>query len=187
LNVVSANSFMTLKRMKNLEGVPSCSNNIPGFLKWADTHALGAANVLILNVTSDSRAPVDVENLRVSIIRRSRMLRTTRINCAGGATGYIYSSINLDTDPPKVGYYCNNRRCPAPNVILQKGDSVELHIVAGGVKWLTHWRGQIDLLVSGRLITLNLGNYVSAPYLTTGGVTCDPSGSHWSCMPMPHL
>jgi hypothetical protein len=186
LNVVSSNSFMTLKAATNLKGVPTCSNNLTGFFKWADTHALPVTDILILNITSDSHALVEIEDLRVSIVTRSRPLRTTRIDCAGGAEDYLYSSIDLDRNPPKVVYYCNGRRCLAPNAILQKGGGMEFYIAAGSLKWLTHWHARIDLLVDGRLLTLDLGNYVSTPYLTTGGVDCYSGGNHWSCTRMPH-
>jgi hypothetical protein len=181
LTDLGADSYMSREPMVSLQGVPSCAADISGFRKWAEANAVGATNELVLNITSVTPVEVEIEDLQVAVVDRGPPFYTTRIDCAGGSISYMYSMVNLDTNPPSVKYYCNDQRCPVPNAILQEGQSLEFRISAGSRRGLTEWRGRIDLIVNGRFITLDLGTHVSAPLVRTGVVRCEPSGNQWSC------
>ena len=181
---IGSNSYMTKTPMTALAGVPSCAGNLVGFLRWAKVNAVGISNSIIVNITVSAKAVVGVEDLRISTVRRANPLRTTRIDCAGGQgddSNFIYAAVNLDDNPPTVHYICNNRACQVPNVTLGQGGNVQIHISAYSAKNLVLWQGRIDLLVNGRLITLDLGKYVTTPENYKGILGCEPHIGGWSC------
>lgn len=139
---------------------------------------------MVLNIASLGHAIVEVENLRVSLIKREPPLRTLEIDCAGGRgpSNYIYSTVLLDGNPPKVSYWCGNDPCPVPNVTVQPGGTAQFHILAYSYHWLTKWNARIDLIVNGRLVTIDLGDYVSTAIPGYGYFPgCEPSGNLWKC------
>jgi hypothetical protein len=187
LSDIGANSYMSRKPAVNLQNVPTCAESVPGFLKWARANAVGESNRLVLNIASLGHATVEIENLRVSVIKRELPLHTTQIDCGGGkGTGpsnYIYATALLDGNPPQVSYDCGANPCPVPNVTIQPGGNAQFYILAYGSKRLTEWAGAIDLIVNGRLVTINLGNYVSTPMPSYGSVPdCQPTNvNQWEC------
>jgi hypothetical protein len=187
LSDLGANSYMSRKPAVDLRGVPTCGKSVPGFLKWARTNAVGESNRLVLNIASLGHATVEIENLRVSVIERELPLHTTQIECGGGkGTGpsnYIYATALLDGNPPHVSYDCGANPCPVPNVTIQSGGNAQFYILAYGFKRLTEWAAAVDLIVDGRLVTINLGNYVSTPMPSYGSVPdCQPTNvDQWKC------
>lgn len=105
---------------------------------------------------------MEVEDLRVSVLKRQPTPRTTQIDCAsgegGGPSNYIYATVILDHNPPSVSYYCGSNPCPVPNVTIEPGGSAQIHINAYGNHSLTEWVARIDLIINGKLETLNLGS-----------------------------
>lgn len=162
LSSIGSDSYMTREPTDNLNGVPTCGGNLPGFMRWASSHAIPNADGLVLSVASRGRASVEVEDLRVSVLKRQPTPRTTQIDCAsgegGGPSNYIYATVILDHNPPSVSYYCGSNPCPVPNVTIEPGGSAQIHINAYGNHSLTEWVARIDLIINGKLETLNLGS-----------------------------
>jgi hypothetical protein len=184
LSDTGSNSYMSRKPATNLDGVPTCATNPSGFLNWARTNAVGGSNALVLNIASLGQAVVEVENLRISLIKREPPLRTLQIDCAGGRgpSNYIYSTVLLDENPPQVSYSCGNEPCPVPNITVQPRGTAQFHILAYSYHWLTEWNARIDLIVNGKLVTIDLGDYVSTPIPAYGYVPdCQPSDYQWKC------
>lgn len=187
LSDIGANSYMSRKPIVNLRDVPACTKSVPNFLKWTRANAIGESNRLVLNIASLGHATVEIENLRVSVIGRELPLHTTQIDCGGGAgtgpSNYVYATALLDGNPPHVSYDCGANPCPVPNVTIQPGGNAQFYILAYGSKWLTEWAAAIDLIVNGRLVTVNLGNYVSTPMPSYGSVPdCYPTNANqWKC------
>jgi len=183
LSDTGSNSYMSRKSTTKLDGVPNCSANLSGFLKWARVNAVGGSNALVLNIASLGHAIVEIENLRISLIKREPPLRTVQMDCAGGAgpSNYVYAIVLLDGNPPKVSYECGGDPCPVPNVTVQPGGNAQFHILAYGSRWLTEWNARLNLIVNGRLVTIDLGDYISTPTDFGGVPDCEPSGSRWAC------
>jgi hypothetical protein len=184
LSDTGSNSYMARKPAINLDGVPTCDTNLSGFLKWTQVNAVGGSNALVLNIASLGHAIVEIENLRISLIKREPPLHTLEIDCAGGAgpSNYVYATVLLDGNPPEVSYWCGNAPCPVPNVTVQPGGNAQFHILAYSYHWLTEWTARIDLIVNGRLDTIDLGNYISTPIPAYGSVAdCEPSDHQWKC------
>jgi hypothetical protein len=186
LTDIGSNTYMTRKPMLRLDNVPTCASNLVGFQKWAQVNAIEVANNLVLNVASNGRAVVEIENLRISIVRRAPKLRTLQIECAGGKEGptnYVYATVNLNGDLPKVAYYCEGNACPAPNVTIRPGGIAQFHISAYSSRALVEWRGRVDLIVNGRLVSIDLGKYISTPDIFSNVPECQSgSGEKWRCV-----
>jgi hypothetical protein len=187
LSDIGSNSYMSRKTAVNLRNVPTCGKSVPDFLKWTRANAVGESNRLVLNIASLGHATVEIENLRISVIKRELPLHTTQIDCGGGKdtgpSNYIYATALLDGNPPHVSYDCGANKCPVPNVTIQPGKNAQFYILAYGSKWLTEWAAAIDLIVDGRLVTINLGNYVSTPMPSFGSVPdCQQTNvNQWKC------
>jgi hypothetical protein len=184
LSDIGSNSYMSREPITNLNDVPTCGTDMPGFLKWAKVHAIGTANSLVLNINSLGHAVVEIENLRVSLVQRKPPPRTLEIDCAGGGEGssnYVYSIVHLDSNPPSVRYYCGENTCPVPNITVNPGGNAQFYIGAYSYRWLTEWAARIDLIVNGELMTINLGSYVTTP-APTGVRDCESTGGpRWVC------
>jgi hypothetical protein len=184
LSDTGSNSYMSRKSAIKINSVPNCATNPEGFLKWARVNAVGNDNALVLNIASLGHAIVEIENLRISLIKREPPLRTVQMDCAGGAgpNNYVYAIVLLDGNPPKVSYECGGDPCSVPNVTVQPGGNAQFHILAYSNHWLTEWRARINLIVNGRLVTIDLGDYICTPIPVAGKFPdCEPSGSQWAC------
>jgi hypothetical protein len=190
LSDIGSNSYMTRQSVGNLVGVPTCADNLPGFMRWAHSYAIAINDALVLSIASPGKATVEIENLRASVIERQPPLRTTQVDCAGGEeapSDYIYSTVLLDGNPPSVSYHCGTTPCPAPDVTIQPGGSAQLHITAYGYHSLTEWAARVDLIVNGKLITVNLGDYLATPLPSWSSVPDCQTGANgkWQCVSKP--
>lgn len=165
-----------IDRTSDLKKAPGCPG--PAYLKWAATNAVRVGNQMWLTITSSTNAVVVIANFAASIVKRSPPLHTPQLVCAGGSDIRLYVTVYLDTNPATVTYYCNDVKCPEPQYVLHKGDTVQVLISAGSTRYLTQWHGTFNIIVNGRVYPLDLGNNIVTPSISKEEY-CQDGGAKW--------
>ena len=180
-NVLDPGSYVTAKPFSSYQKIPIC--NSPAMPNWTERNTFPYLNRFLLEISSSTRAAVDVANLQASIIKQYSPLRTAILECAGGQAYSLYVEVKLDTNPPTVTYYCGDTPCAFPTFTLQMGDVIKIYIYAFSMKHFTEWRGRFNLIVNGRAYELDLGyHYVTSESEATR--YCLRNGSTWiQCLP----
>jgi hypothetical protein len=117
---------------------------------WVNKNTYPYLDRFLLEISSSTRAAVDIANLQASIVKQYPPLGTALLECAGGEAYSLYVEVKLDTNPPTVTYYCGTNICKFPTFTLQKGDVIKIYIHAFSMKHFTEWRGRYNLIVNGR-------------------------------------
>jgi hypothetical protein len=180
-NTLPTSDFVTRRSYSSLRGVPLCgaadTKESDRFLKWAAVNAIPGGTNFILDITSHARSIVNLGTTQISIIRRYPRLTTDDITCAGGADYSTAETIDLDTSPPKVTYFCGGRPCSVPLITLRNGDNLEVLIRTSDSRNVVEWTGKIEIFVNGHPLALNLGTHTSAPLPQP--VECSPDVNAW--------
>lgn len=178
LNVLASGALVTKKPFSSYQTVPACFS--PAMSEWTNKNTFPPETRLLLEISSSTRAAVNIANLQASVIKRYPPLRTAMLLCAGGETYSLYVNVNLDTTPPTVKYRCGNFACAFPTFTLQKGDVIKIYVFAGSSKHLMEWRGHFNLIVNGRAYALSLGNHYVTPELFGHNYSyCQYNGPTW--------
>lgn len=115
-------------------------------------------SLLVVSIMVQADVSVIFDRIDLTNVRRAPPVNGNVLAVAGGAAAEVQAEVDLDASPPTIAYYKGGRKLPRLNIVLHKGDTLDMFIFASTTRQFVSAQGTMRLVVDGRPTLQSLGS-----------------------------